>query len=148
MEFGERPPRYERLDPLGLPPLVLAWRPHAAEASGVVHSDLRARYDAGEAAVRAAMAELAEAARSARDAFIRGDHDGLRACADASFDARARILELDRRHVEMIEIARAAGAAANYTGSGGAIVALCTDQRHRDAVALALSEGQCGTVVM
>jgi glucuronokinase len=148
MEFGSTPPCYESLDPAALPPLVVAWREHAAEASGVVHSDLRARYDAGEQAVRTAMSELADAARAAREALVHGDHGTLRACADASFDARARILPLDPRHVEMVAIARAAGAAANYTGSGGAIVALCKDQRHREAVALALSKGHCGTVVM
>jgi glucuronokinase len=148
MEFGVEPPRYERLDRAALPPLVVAWREHAAEDSGVVHSDLRARFDAGDAAVNGAMATLAEAARAARDALVSGDWPTLARCADASFDARARILPLDPRHVEMVEIARAAGAAANYTGSGGAIVAVCNDQRHRDAVALALSGGRCGTVVV
>jgi len=148
MEFASRPPRYERLDSARLPPLVIAWREHAAEDSGVVHSDLRARFDAGDPLVRAAMAELADAARAARDALVHGDLQTLRCCADASFDARARIVALDPRHVEMVTLARAAGAAANYTGSGGAIVAVCNDQRHRDAVALALSEGRCGTVVM
>ena len=148
MEFGSGRAHLSRLDPATLPPIVIAWREHAAAASGLVHSDLRARYDAGEQDVRAAMVELAALARAARDALAGGDHGTLRACADASFDARARVLALDPRHLEMIEIARAAGAAANYTGSGGAIVALCEDQRHREAVALALSEGRCGTVVM
>jgi glucuronokinase len=148
MEFGAQPPRYERLERRALPPLVVAWREHAAEDSGVVHSDLRMRFDAGDVAVRDAMAMLAGAARTARDALLRGDWATLARCADASFDARARILSLDPRHVEMVQIARAAGAGVNYTGSGGAIIAVCNDQRHRDAVALALSGGRCGTVVV
>jgi GHMP kinases C terminal len=48
------------------------------------------------------------------------------------------MMPLDPRHVEMIELARGAGATANYTGSGGAIVAVCRDEDHRDEVALAL----------
>jgi GHMP kinase-like protein len=39
----------------------------------------------------------------------------------------------------MIECAREAGAAANYTGSGGAIVCVCDDQKHRERVAEALA---------
>ena len=41
---------------------------------------------------------------------------------DASFDERSALLELDPRHVAMVRAARAAGASANYAGSGGAIV--------------------------
>jgi shikimate kinase len=48
------------------------------------------------------------------------------------------MLELDPRCVEMIETARAAGACANYTGSGGAIVAVCRDEQHRAEVRQAL----------
>ena len=36
--------------------------------------------------------------------------------------ARARLVELDPRHLRMVELARELGAAANYAGSGGAIV--------------------------
>ena len=52
-------------------------------------------------------------------ALERGDHATLRACADASFDARARMMSLDPRHVEMVEIARAAGAAATTPAPAG-----------------------------
>jgi hypothetical protein len=48
----------------------------------------------------------------------------------------------------MIEIARACGASANYTGSGGAVVAICDDERHRDSVALALGQVGCGTACL
>jgi glucuronokinase len=41
---------------------------------------------------------------------------------DGSFDERAALLDLDPRHVAMVRAARAAGASANYAGSGGAIV--------------------------
>jgi len=47
------------------------------------------------------------------------------------------MLALNPRHVELVECARAAGAGANYTGSGGAIVAVCQNARERER---ALSE--------
>jgi glucuronokinase len=142
MEFGDL--RYERLDPALLPPLVVAWRAHTAEPSGRVHGDLRSRFERGEPALREAMAELAELARSARAALYAGDHEAFMHCVDGSFDVRAGMLALDPGHVAMITAARRAGAAANYTGSGGAIVAVCRDEPHREAVRAALRHTGCG----
>jgi glucuronokinase len=145
MDFAEDGRRYERLDPALLPPLVVAWRADAAEDSGTVHAELRARFAAGEPEVREAMASAARCASDARAALISRDRDEFARCVDATFDARRRMLALAPRHVEMIEIARACRASANYTGSGGAIVAVCKDERHRESVALALSQAGCRT---
>jgi glucuronokinase len=145
MDFAGGGRRYERVDPALLPPLVVAWRSDAAEESGVVHSDLRARFARGDPAVRRAMSSLARCAREARAALRARDLRAFGRCVDASFDARRRMLALAPHHVEMIETARERGASANYTGSGGAIVAACNDERHREAVALALEQVGCGT---
>jgi len=145
MEFGEQA-RYERLETASLPPLLIAWRPDAAEASGVVHGDLRSRHQEGDPVVLESMVELASAARRARAAALAGDGAELARCADRSFDARARMLALDARHVEMIEVARRHGAGANYTGSGGAVICVCEGERHREAVALALAAAGCSTL--
>jgi glucuronokinase len=143
MEFGPCP-RYVPMPAVSLPPLVVAWRADSHEDSGVVHGDLRARFAMGEPVVRQAMAELAALARQARDALQNGDHRELARCADASFDARRRILSLDPRHVTMIETAREAGAGANYAGSGGSIVCVCRDERHHAEVLEAMrAGGQC-----
>jgi glucuronokinase len=114
MEFGQ-PHAYERLHRELLPPLLVAWRARAATESGPVHNDLRSRYDSGDAAVRDAMTELASLARGAREALRYRDHAQLSRCADASFDVRRRIMELDPRHVEMVRVARAAGAVGPLT---------------------------------
>jgi glucuronokinase len=145
MDFAGGGRRYERVDPALLPPLVVAWRSEAAEESGVVHDDLRARFARGDPAVRRAMSSLARCAREARAALRARDVSAFARSVDASFDARRRMLPLAPRHVEMIEIARGQGASANYTGSGGAIVAVCNDERHRETVALALEQAGCGT---
>ena len=53
-------------------------------------------------------------------------------------------MELDPRHVEMVKVARAAGAGVNYTGSGsGAVVCVCEDPAHRTVVAQALRVADC-----
>jgi mevalonate kinase len=120
MDFAGARPRVERLDPGLLPPLYLAWRPDAAETSHGVHGGLRDR--AAEPRLRAGMARLADHARAAADALRARDHGAFVRALDGSFDERAALMELDPRHVAMVEAARGAGASANYAGSGGAIV--------------------------
>lgn len=129
MDF--RAGRYEALDPALLPPLFVAWNLEAAGHSGITHSDLRARFEAGEPIVLDAISELAELAREARNALLAGEREAFARCVDGSFDARRRMLTLDDAHVAMIELARSHGASANYTGSGGAIVGCCRDEEHQ-----------------
>lgn len=111
------------IDPQGLPPLLLAWLPAAAEPSGTYHADLRARFDRGDPTVRRAMATLRTHGLGAADAARRGDHQALAAAMNGSYDARASLGPLNPRHVALVDAARAAGLSANYAGSGGAIIA-------------------------
>ena len=143
MEFGGGG-SYERLDPAVLPPLVIAWRKEAAADSGDVHGSLRARHDGGEPEVHEAMESLASAAREARHGLVAGDLELFRVSVDRTFDLRRELLPLDRRCVDMVELARSCDASANYTGSGGAIVAVCRDAAHAGAVADALGRVGCG----
>jgi glucuronokinase len=146
MEFGTDAGAqlYESLDAALLPPLVIAWRHDAAATSGDVHARLRERHRRGEPLVREAIAELASAARLGRKALEAGDRDGFARSVDRTFDLRAEMLDLDPRCIEMVSVARRAGAAANYTGSGGAIIAACEDDRHAVTVAGALERAGCG----
>jgi glucuronokinase len=145
MEFGDGG-AYEQLASALLPPLVVAWRGDAAQDSHDVHASLHTRLKAGDATAVAGMKELAELARAARTALIAGDHERFARSADESFDVRRRLVALDPRHVELVERARALGAGTNYTGSGGAVVAVCRDQAHAGEVARALGELGCGTL--
>jgi glucuronokinase len=140
--------RNEALDPSLLPPLAVAWDEDAAEQSGVVHGDLRARYERGDENVHDAMKGLAGAARAARDALVAHDHQGFARAVDRTFDLRASVLDLDPRHVAMVRRARDAGAAANYTGSGGAVVAVCHGGRHRGGVIASLRDGGARTLAV
>jgi glucuronokinase len=138
--------RYEALDPALLPELFVAHRARAPRRSGMVHANLRARFERGEPAVVAAMAQLAELARAGRTALLHGDHEAFAECVDGSFDLRAQIMELDPRHVEMVTLARSLGASANYAGSGGAIVGTCRDAAHRAQLGEALGAIGCEVV--
>jgi glucuronokinase len=145
MDFAGPAPRTERLDPALLPPLYLAWRTDTAAHSGAVHSDLRARWEAGDAGVRGCVARLADLARAARAALLAGDDAGFAAAIDGSFDLRRELVpDLDTRHVAMVQTARAAGASANYAGSGGAIVGTAPNL---EAVCAALRAEGCAVLV-
>jgi glucuronokinase len=147
MDFGcSGPTAVRSLDPALLPPLLVAWRTDSGGHSGEVHAPLRDRHIDGEPVVLEAMRALTGAAHDAARAVSDGDHAALRANVNASFDARRSMLALDPRHVEMIKTARAAGAAANYAGSGGAIVAVCLDAGHRTRVETALRQLGCETL--
>lgn len=135
--------RHEDIDPRLLPPLYLAWRTDTAQASSVPHSDLRRRFEDDEPSVVEGMHELAALAGQARDALVAGDHGSLAAAIDGSFDVRARLVELDPRHVEMVEIARAHGASANYAGSGGAVVGTLGDPEAFAGLRRALAQRGC-----
>ena len=148
MEFGGPTPQAERLERGLLGPLLVAWRRDLAEHSGVIHSDLRERFARGEPGVREALAQLGELARAARAALLAGDRPSFRAAVDGTFDIRARLLALDPRHVELVECGRAAGAAVNYTGSGGAVVCVCDDENQCDTVARALRATGAETVAL
>ncbi len=136
-------PRYVALDPELLPELFVALRPDAGAVSDGVHADLRRRFDRGDPAVRSEMSVLAGLARAARDALVAGDRVAFARCLDGSFDARRRMLALDSRHVAMITAARSAGAAANYTGSGGAIVGVWGPRPDAVRAALRAAGARC-----
>lgn len=137
---------YEPMDPQLLPPLYLAWRPDAAEPSQIVHEGLRARFDRGELKVHIAMAELRELALAARGALLDGDAARLGGLIDRSADIRASVLDLKPEHWRMVELARACGASANYTGSGGAIVGTHTGPEMMAEIRAALEGDGCEVI--
>jgi glucuronokinase len=139
--------RYEPLDPALLPPLFLAWRADAAEESTRVHTDLRARFDAGDPISVDGMRELRALAFAARDALVVGDRSAFCAALDGGFDVRARMCALDPRHTVMIDAARALGLPVTYTGSGGAVVGVCEDADRLERLSAKLDGEGCSVIV-
>jgi glucuronokinase len=115
---------YAQLDSDLLPPLVVAYRPDASGDSGLAHSPMHERYAAGDPEVVTTMAAIAALAHEGRAALQSGDRERLGSLMDRNFELRQRIYELDPRHTAMIDAARSVGAAANFAGSGGAVVAM------------------------
>jgi glucuronokinase len=137
---------YEKLDPAILPPLYLAYQTEWAETSDVVHNDLRARWERGNAVVHETMHELGENAVAARDALLRNDVARLHEIIDHNFELRRRIVPIQKQHEQMIAGARSCGASAHFTGSGGAITGVC--QSEEDYARLQQTLGEIGCRVL
>ena len=122
--YGE----YETLDPAVLPNIYIAYRTSLSEGTEVFHNNVRERWNRGDADVVSAMQRWADIAAEGRDALLGRDYERLNRLIDENFDLRTRIYQIDPGNREMIEIARAAGASANFAGSGGAIVGAYPDE--------------------
>jgi glucuronokinase len=121
--YGE----YERMDSMLLPKVFVAYRTSLSEGTEVFHNNLRERWRRGDPEVVGAMETWAGYAQEGRACLLNGKHDRLKELVDANFDLRAKIYQIDRGNLEMVRAARAAGATANFAGSGGAIVGTYED---------------------
>jgi glucuronokinase len=118
---------YEELDPRLLPPIYVAYTTRLSEGTEVFHNDIRGRFERGEPEVVEAMRAWAELARQVRDLLVAGRGREIGPLLDANFDLRRRIYRISEGNVKMVETARACGASAKFTGSGGAIVGTYED---------------------
>ncbi len=122
--YGE----YERLDPHLLPNIYVAYRTTLSEGTEVFHNNIRERWRRGDPEIVEAMRTWACYAQEGRECLLHGGHERLNRLIDANFDLRARIYQIGKGNLEMIRIAREAGATANFAGSGGAIVGAYEDE--------------------
>lgn len=134
---------YESIPLEFVPPLYIAYSSDAGEPTERFHNNLRARFDAGDDAVLKAMQQFAEIAQNAKTAICQRDNVELARLIDANFDLRHSICRLPRRHVEMVETARAASASAKFAGSGGAIVGTYGDETTYENLKSALIAINC-----
>jgi glucuronokinase len=118
---------YEPLPAENLPPVYIAYRTDFSESSDVFHNDIRGRYDRGEAEVIDAMSFWAGLTSRAREALLAGSSKELGEILNANFDRRRALYKIHPDNLAMVDAARAAGASAKFTGSGGAIVGLFED---------------------
>ncbi|MCU1233441.1 MAG: kinase [Candidatus Solibacter sp.] len=122
--YGE----YEHMNPALLPNVYVAYRTSLSEGTEVFHSNLRERWRRGDPEVVGAMETWAGYAAEGRACLLERNYDRLNQLVDANFDLRAKIYNIDPGNLEMVKTARAAGATANFAGSGGAIVGTYTDE--------------------
>ena len=119
---------YEPLQPAQMPPLYIAYRTDLSEGSEVFHNNIRERFDRGEPAVVDAMAFWANLTVQAKAALNLADWKKLAELMDANFDKRKEIFQLSEGNLRMVETARSVGASAKFTGSGGAIIGVYSDE--------------------
>eukprot|EP00939_MAST-03C_sp_MAST-3C-sp1_P003404 g3404.t1 len=111
--------------------------------SGKIHSDVRRRWENGEAEVVAAMREFARLTDRARVALESGDSATFAKLMNANFDLRRKIYGdacVGKDNLRMIEIAREHGCAAKFPGSGGAIVGTCQDAKMLSSLEMAYEQ--------
>jgi glucuronokinase len=120
---------YEPMNVPRVPPmaLVLSSKP---SHSGAAHQEVRAAIEASDRVIINAMADLADLAMDAKKALQNDDWWSLGEAMQTNAEGRVRIYGEDRLGQVNIALRGACEAArcpANFTGSGGAMIALLPD---------------------
>ena len=113
---------YELLGCNLLPRLYIAYRDDLSEPTEKFHNNIRLRFDQGERKVVNAMRFWARLTDKVRHCLLSGQADKIGELLDANFNRRRQIYNISEDNIRMVEEARAVGASAKFTGSGGAIV--------------------------
>ena len=137
---------YEPLHPPKLPPLYVAYDPQRAEVSDIPHRNLRELYNRGDATVVAAMQKYRDLTDQGRAALMAGDWADLGRVMNENFDLRRTIMPVAPENLRMVEVARATGASAKFTGSGGAICGLYKDGHQYQDLVDALAALRCNVL--
>ncbi len=121
--------RYEHLDPDALPPLYIAYRRDLSQVSDVVHHDLRQRFQQNDPDVLDAIRFWSDLTEQVRDCLQQRRVNDLGRLLNANFDRRTALYDVGAENRLMVETARATGASAKFTGSGGAIIGIYEDEQ-------------------
>lgn len=113
---------YERIDPLLLPKLYIAYKTDLGKVSGTVLSDIRTRYDDGDPEVIETLQRIADIAEEGKEALLKKDSRKLHALINENFDLRRKIMNINERNLQLVETARNCGVSAKFAGSGGSII--------------------------
>jgi glucuronokinase len=119
--------KYEKLDPRLLPKLYIAYKTDLGKVSGAVFNDLKARYEKGDEVALSSLNRIAALAEEGREAILKRDHKRLSQLMNENFDERRKVMNISDSNLEMVETARACGASAKFTGSGGSIIGIYKD---------------------
>jgi len=127
---------YKNINANLLPNLYIAYQKDLSEISDIVHSDLRSRYNRGNEDVHSAIDFWADLTEQAKSMLIEGNGNKIGELLNANFDMRSRVCRISDGNMNMINAARAAGASAKFTGSGGAIIGTYEDEDMFDKIVL------------
>jgi glucuronokinase len=121
--FGQ----YEIIDPLLLPKLYLAYKLELGKVSGTVFNNIREKYDKGDRKVHETLSQIASLAEKGKEALLARDYVTLNGLLNENFDLRSTIMNISKSNMELVNTARECGASAKFSGSGGAIIGMYTD---------------------
>jgi len=116
--------KYEKIDPLLLPRLYLAYKVELGKVSGAVLNNIREKYEKGDKMVLETLSELADLAEQGKQAILEKDYMKLNSLIDRNFDLRCKIMNISESNMELVMTARKCGASAKFSGSGGAIIGM------------------------
>lgn len=136
---------YERMDSSVLPNLFLAYMEGPGKDSGKMHNPVRFRFNQRDREIIDAMTTFAGYAMEAKQALEEGDHRRFGELMNMNFDLRRKIYgddAIEKRNLQMIEIARGLGAPVKFPGSGGAVIGMYEDEeQYRRLEAAYVSRG-------
>jgi glucuronokinase len=131
--YGE----YIPFDKALLPNIFLAYRTNLSEGSEITHNDLATRFAKGDEAVLNAMEQWASLTDEVW-ARLQSGNTSIADLMNRNFDIRSSIVNISSGNRALVEAARSVGAAAKFTGSGGAIIGTYSDEGMFDQLVLAL----------
>ncbi len=120
---------YEKIDNQLLPKLYLAYKTNLSKVSGKVFNDVKQRFEQGDKETVTTMQEIAACAEKGKEAIQNKDYETLHKLIDLNFDLRCKIMNISDSNMELVNTARKCGASAKFSGSGGAIIGMYTDDR-------------------
>ena len=109
--------------------LYIAFRTDLSEGSEVVHNNFRERYDFDDPEVLNSIKQWVALTDKGKIALEKQDYHALAELINRNFDIRRTVMNISRTNIQMVELARSAGASAKFTGSGGAIIGTYTDDQ-------------------
>lgn len=121
--------KYESLDPSLLPKFYIAYKTDLGKESGKVLNDIRTRYEKGDEFTVNKLREIGGLAAKGREAILNQDFETLNQLIDQNFDCRMQIMNVSESNIELVQTARACGASAKFTGSGGSIIGIYNDDQ-------------------
>ena len=119
---------YEPIDPNLLPKFYLAYKTDLSKVSGTVFNNLKERYDNGDEYVHKIIGELADVAEQGKTAILNRNYTLLNELINHNFDLRCKIMNISDSNMELVRTAWECGASAKFTGSGGAIIGMYSDE--------------------
>lgn len=119
---------YEPLDPRMLPKLYIAYKTDLSKVSGKVLNTIRERWEQGDPHVVGTLQNIAGVAEQGCDVIKNQDFKRLGELINQNFDYRTQIMTITDRNQALIDTARACGASASFTGSGGSIIGIYRDE--------------------